>query len=100
VIVVALALLGAGGGLSIPALTAAVVAGAPRPQVGVAAATFTASRQVGGILGVAVLGAMVGQASFLHGFHLAVIVTSVALAVSGLAGALLITAPRARVATI
>jgi len=90
VIVAALALLGAGGGMSIPALTAAVVAGAPRPQVGVAAATFTASRQVGGILGVAVLGAMVSQTSFVHGLHLAVLVTAGALAISGLAGALLL----------
>jgi len=90
VIVAALALLGAGGGMSIPALTAAVVAGAPRPQVGVAAATFTASRQVGGILGVAVLGAMVSQTSFLHGLHLAVLVSAGALAISGLAGALLL----------
>jgi DHA2 family methylenomycin A resistance protein-like MFS transporter len=90
VIVAALALLGAGGGMSIPALTAAVVAGAPRPQVGVAAATFTASRQVGGILGVAVLGAMVSQTSFLHGLHLAAFVSAGALAISGLAGALLL----------
>jgi DHA2 family methylenomycin A resistance protein-like MFS transporter len=92
VIVLALAFLGAGGGMSIPALTAAVVSSAPRAQVGVAAATFTASRQVGGILGVAVLGAMVSQASFLHGLHLAVAVTAGALAVSGIAGALLIAA--------
>jgi MFS transporter, DHA2 family, methylenomycin A resistance protein len=92
VIVVALAFLGAGGGMSIPALTAAVVSSAPRAQVGVAAATFTASRQIGGILGVAVLGAMVAQASFLQGLHLAVAVTATALAVSGIAGALLIAA--------
>ena len=70
-----------------------MVAGAPRPQVGVAAATFTASRQVGGILGVAVLGAMVSQASFLHGLHLAVLVSAGALALSGLAGALLLAGP-------
>jgi MFS transporter, DHA2 family, methylenomycin A resistance protein len=89
-ILVALALLGAGGGMSIPALTAAVVAGAPRPQVGVAAAAFMASRQIGGILGVAVLGAMVSQTSFAHGFHLAAVVTVVALAAAGLAGALLL----------
>lgn len=93
VIVTALALLGAGGGMSIPALTAAVVAGAPRPQVGVAAATFTASRQIGGILGVAVLGAMVSRTSFAHGFHLAVVVTVAALTASGLAGALLLGSP-------
>jgi DHA2 family methylenomycin A resistance protein-like MFS transporter len=79
--------------MSIPALTAAVVAGAPRPQVGVAAATFTASRQIGGILGVAVLGAMVSQTSFAHGFHLAAVVTVTALAASGLAGALLLGSP-------
>lgn len=88
-IVVGLALLGASGGTSIPALTSAVIAGVPRTQVGVAAATFTTSRQVGGMLGVSVLGALVGQATSIHGLHLAFAVCTVAMAASGLLGFLL-----------
>ena len=51
-------LFGAGGGAAIPALTAAAVSAAPPEQVGVAAAALNASRQTGGVLGVAVLGGM------------------------------------------
>lgn len=94
-VVAGLMLLGLGGGTSIPALTAAVISGSPRARVGVAGATFTVSRQTGGILGVAVLGAMVGHGEFVHGLHVAVAIAAVALAMSGLAGGLVfLTGPR------
>ena len=53
-----LAMLGAGLGLSISPATAAGVAAMPGAQAGVASAVITTSRQVGGALGVAVLGAV------------------------------------------
>ena len=53
-----LAMLGAGLGLSISPATAAGVAAMPGTQAGVASAVITTSRQVGGALGVAVLGAV------------------------------------------
>jgi len=81
-----LALLGAGGGLNIPALTTAVIAASSRRQVGVAAATFTAGRQIGGILGVAVLGSLVGQPVALSGLHTAILIAAGALAAAGLLG--------------
>jgi EmrB/QacA subfamily drug resistance transporter len=54
-----LLLLGLGLGLTISPMTAAAVAGMPPEQAGVASATVNTSRQVGGALGVAVLGAIV-----------------------------------------
>ena len=83
-----LALLGAGGGMSVPALTVAVVGGSRRDQVGIAVASFTASRQIGGILGVAVLGALTGQPVSLSGIHAAIAVAAGALVVSALLGLL------------
>jgi DHA2 family methylenomycin A resistance protein-like MFS transporter len=95
-IVLGLMLLGAGGGTSIPALTTAVVAGSPRSRVGVAGATFTVSRQTGGILGVALLGAMVDHGAFIHGLRLAIALAAGALAASGIAGGLVLAAPPRR----
>jgi MFS transporter, DHA2 family, methylenomycin A resistance protein len=80
VVIVALVGMGVGGGLLVPALTSAIVMEAPRAQVGVAAAVFTASRQAGGLLGVAVLGAMITGTDFVAGMHASLIVTAGALA--------------------
>ena len=53
-----LAMLGAGLGLTISPVTAAAVAAMPGAQAGVASALTNTSRQVGGALGIAVLGAV------------------------------------------
>jgi MFS transporter, DHA2 family, methylenomycin A resistance protein len=54
-----LMLLGLGLGLTISPMVAAAIAGMPPGQAGVASATVNTNRQVGGALGVAVLGAIV-----------------------------------------
>jgi len=54
-----LILLGTGFGLAMSPVTAAAVAGMPSEQAGVASATVNTTRQIGGALGVAVLGAIV-----------------------------------------
>jgi len=56
VLMVGLALNGLGGGLAIPAVTAGVMGSAPTALAGIASASLNAGRQVGGVLGVAVLG--------------------------------------------
>ena len=56
VLMAALALNGIGGGFAIPAVTAAVMGSAPTALAGIASASLNAGRQVGGVLGVAVLG--------------------------------------------
>jgi MFS transporter, DHA2 family, methylenomycin A resistance protein len=72
-------LVGLGGGLAIPAVTAAAVGAAPREQSGVAAAALNAARQMGGVLGVAALGAIATHGSIVGGLHVALAVAAAAL---------------------
>jgi MFS family permease len=94
-----LAMFGAGLGLSIAPATAAGVAAMPGTRAGVASAVIQTSRQVGGALGVAVLGAVAAArdggatpdadpAAFLAGVHAAYLVAGAAVAAGALAAAL------------
>jgi DHA2 family methylenomycin A resistance protein-like MFS transporter len=70
-----LAVLGFGLALVLPAMTEAAISHAPRAQSGIAAGMLNVSRQVGGVFGVAILGALVGnQQTFLSGMHLAFVI--------------------------
>lgn len=66
-----LLLVGFGGGLVQPSSAAAVLSSAPGGRTGVASAVVNASRQVGGVLGVAILGSLVAGGSFISGLHFA-----------------------------
>jgi MFS family permease len=101
-----LAMFGAGLGLSISPATAAGVAAMPGAQAGVASAVIQTSRQVGGALGVAVLGAVAAAryggatpqaapAAFLDGVHAAYTVAAVAVAAGAVAAALFLRPRRA-----
>ncbi len=79
VIIGGLVLMGLGPGLALPAMTAALVSGVPRVQAGIAAAAFTANRQIGGLLGVAVLGTLVGSGDFVPRMRLTLLLSSGAL---------------------
>jgi MFS transporter, DHA2 family, methylenomycin A resistance protein len=66
---------GFGMSFTMPAMTAAVVEEAPHERAGIAAAVLNASRQVGGVLGVALLGAFVSRhSSFVPGMHVALVI--------------------------
>jgi EmrB/QacA subfamily drug resistance transporter len=91
------ALIGIGGGLTIP-LTATVLGVMPVDQAGVASAVFNASREVAGLLGITVIGAILttrqsaslqaGQDAtdaFLSGYRAGLIVAAVLVAIGGLA---------------
>ncbi len=70
-----LAVLGGGLALVLPAMTEAAISHAPRAQSGIAAGMLNVSRQVGGVIGVAILGTLVGnQQTFLSGMHLAFVI--------------------------
>lgn len=58
VLALAYLLIGAGWGLLNPPLTSAAIAAMPADQAGVASATAGAARQVGAVLGVAVMGSL------------------------------------------
>ncbi|HET7094747.1 MAG TPA: MFS transporter, partial [Thermomicrobiales bacterium] len=63
---------GFGTAFTMPAMTAAGVEAAPAARAGVAAGVLNASRQVGGAVGVALLGGLIGgSAAFVAGMHLA-----------------------------
>jgi MFS transporter, DHA2 family, methylenomycin A resistance protein len=67
-----LAVLGFRLALVLPAMTEAAIAHAPKARSGIAAGMLNESRQVGGVLGVAILGTLVGnQQTFLSGMHIA-----------------------------
>ena len=74
-----LVLTGLGGGLMIPALTAAVVGAAPARLAGTASAGLNAGRQVGGAIGVALLGSLAASGDAVVGLHVAVALAAVAL---------------------
>jgi DHA2 family methylenomycin A resistance protein-like MFS transporter len=70
-----IAVLGFGLASVLPAMTEAAISHAPRAQSGIASGMLNVSRQVGGVLGVAILGTLVGnQQTFLAGMHLAFVI--------------------------
>jgi DHA2 family methylenomycin A resistance protein-like MFS transporter len=77
VLVVPLVAAGFGMSFSMPAVTSAVVDAAPAERAGLAAGAINAARQVGGVLGVAVLGGLAGPGVGL-GLRLAVVLAGAA----------------------
>lgn len=69
-------LMAAGFGMSFttPAATTAVTEAAPASRVGLASGVVNAARQVGSVVGVALLGAMVGGGAFVPRLRLAMLV--------------------------
>jgi len=72
--------IGLGSSLGISPALVSMLRATPGSHVGVASGLFNTSRQVGSLLGVAVLGAFLGsQTHFLRGFHAAVLLSSALL---------------------
>ena len=92
-LVLPMAATGFGISFTMPAATAAVVEAAPSGRTGVASGTLNASRQVGGAIGIALLGTFVadGTARFVPGMRISLIIAAAAFA---LAAALALTVPR------
>ncbi len=72
---------GFGMAIAMPAATAAAIAAVPPQRAGIAAGVINAARQLGSVLGVAILGAFVTTGTFLTGFHTAVAVAAAIFAV-------------------
>lgn len=70
-VLVALGLAGVAGGLVVPAIHTMVAAGAPSDVLGLAGAALNAGRQLGGVLGVALLGAFVAGGDLAGGARMA-----------------------------
>jgi DHA2 family methylenomycin A resistance protein-like MFS transporter len=106
-----LALVGAGAGLCLTPMTAIAVSTVDAGSAGMASAVHNALRQVGQVLGVAVLGALVygelpgdtgggrrldpaGRAAFVSGLHRALAVSGLALLAAALLAALVLRGER------
>ncbi|MFG2722450.1 MFS transporter [Streptomyces sp. NPDC048416] len=75
-----------GCGISIPALTAAMMEALPQERAGLAAGVLNAGRQVAGALSIAVFGSLVaGGGGFIPGLRTSLLVAAVLFAVSALA---------------
>jgi DHA2 family methylenomycin A resistance protein-like MFS transporter len=78
---------GSGMALTMPAATSAVMESAPPDRGGIASGVINASRQAGGVLGVAVLGSLVSvPAAFVGGMRIGLVIAACAF----LAGAALV----------
>ena len=70
-----IAVLGGGLALILPSMTEAVLSHVPGTQSGIASGMLNVSRQVGGVIGVAILGTLVGNPqTFIPGMHLSFVV--------------------------
>jgi MFS transporter, DHA2 family, methylenomycin A resistance protein len=73
--------MGAGLGLLVPPLTAALLGSVDKARSGVAAGVLNAARQTGSVIGVALFGSLVGRAhGFMPGFHASLAVSAALLA--------------------
>jgi len=82
-----LALIPAGMGLGVPAMTTSILADVERRRAGTASAVLNTARQVGGAVGVAVFGALVAagaNAEILSGIRLAMGISSALLLLAAL----------------
>jgi len=72
-----LVVVGLGMAATMPSMTAAVMLAAPREFAGLASGVLNASRQVGGVLGIALLGTLVAdKAHFMTGMHVALAIVA------------------------
>jgi hypothetical protein len=99
---------GLGMGLAMTPTTAAAMSSVPVDKAGVSSAVLNSMRQLGGSLGIAVMGAIVAhwsnvaaaagdspKAAFVHGLHIA-LETAAAIAIVGAVVAVLVIRPRER----
>jgi MFS transporter, DHA2 family, methylenomycin A resistance protein len=81
-----LIVIGAGLGLLVPPLTSTLLGSVEKSRSGIAAGVLNATRQTGSVLGVALFGALVGQANaFIAGAHASLIISACLLLVAGAA---------------
>ncbi len=88
---------GFGIGLVVPSMTNAMLGSVDPANAGIASGVLNASRQLGGLIGVAVMGLLVGQATsdhFLPGLRAALIWAVAALLISGVLSAIGLRGPK------
>ncbi|WP_020667824.1 MFS transporter [Amycolatopsis nigrescens] len=90
-IAIGLVLLGVCQSASQPGVAAAALVDAPKQHLGIASGVMTSARQVGSVLGVALLGGLVSrQEGFESGMHIALLIVAALYVVGGVITATLI----------
>jgi DHA2 family methylenomycin A resistance protein-like MFS transporter len=83
-------LVGLGGSLAVPTVTALLVNSVPAELAGTASGVLNTSRQIGGALSIAIFGTLIAQpGSFLSGMQLSLVLAAVLLIVTASASLLL-----------
>lgn len=85
VMLIGFVLIGTGVAFTIPPLVTATLSAAPQGQAGIVSGALNASRQLGAVLGIAILGAILqGNSSYSRGFELDLIIIGILLLVGAL----------------
>jgi len=89
---------GTGVALTVPAMTAGVLADIEKPRAGIASAALNAARQTGGVVGVGVFGSLLagGTGGLIVGMHSALIAAGVALAIGCVVSVIGLHVPKAK----
>jgi DHA2 family methylenomycin A resistance protein-like MFS transporter len=88
---------GLGTSLTVSAMTAMIIESAPGERSGTASAVLNTFRQIGQVLGIALLGSFVtGRAAFLPGQHVALLLASVAFLLGCIISAISVQPHRSR----
>ena len=93
---VALFIAGIGGGLVVPGLNIVISVSSPTDLIGVGTALLNATRQVGGVLGIAILGSIIGDATDVGQVNAALAVGAAASAIALVIAVVLVRAGPAR----
>jgi MFS transporter, DHA2 family, methylenomycin A resistance protein len=93
---VALCVAGVAGGLVVPGLNIVIAVSSPADLIGVGTAVLNATRQVGGVLGIAILGSIVGDGTDVGGVHAALGIAAASSAVALVIAAVLVRSGPAR----
>jgi DHA2 family methylenomycin A resistance protein-like MFS transporter len=76
--------IGLGAGMTTPAMSLSILDSVDRSQSGLASGLLNGARQTGGVIGVALLGALIGEPATLAGARSAFLVAAGSLALAGI----------------
>jgi DHA2 family methylenomycin A resistance protein-like MFS transporter len=84
VLIAPLTVVGFAAGITTPAMSLAVLDSVSRNQGGLASGILNSARQVGGVIGVAVLGASLGEPASISGAHTAEFIAAASLVLASI----------------
>jgi DHA2 family methylenomycin A resistance protein-like MFS transporter len=98
-IAVPLCIVGLGGGITTPSMNLSALDAVERERSGLASGILNSARQTGGVIGVALLGALIGGPATATGARWAAVAAAVSLAGASVLAAVIARKPRSSAAT-